>query len=333
MKIQTGSAAGFYITCLCFSCIIAMHSAVFSDQAAVAAKVGNSKIMVEEVNRKFNRQKELLKKKNIDAPFKDPKKVKETKKLILNLLIEKKVIELEAKKRKITVTKKMFDKNINEIMEMNNIKNLAALEVYIKDEQLITFEAFKKNLKYLILREKVLDIILKDIGDSARFYYINHKSQFTSEKVSASHILIGYKGSQSKRKTTRTKNQALTIAKDILKKVKANPGSFADLAKKHSECPSAKSGGDLGEFSRGEMVPVFEKTAFSLKKGEISGPVETSFGYHIIRANSNPKIESANFNDSLKTEIMSTVFAGSIKKRLDALKTSYNVTRMGIFKE
>jgi peptidyl-prolyl cis-trans isomerase C len=125
----------------------------------------------------------------------------------------------------------------------------------------------------------------------------------------------------------------MKIANDILRKVKANPASFADLAKKHSECPSAKSGGDLGEFSRGEMVPVFEKAAFSLKKGEISGPVETSFGYHIIRANSNPKTESTDFNDSVKTEIMSTVFAGSIKKRLKTLKSSYNVTRMGIFKE
>lgn len=85
-------------------------------------------------------------------------------------------------------------------------------------------------------------------------------------KVRASHILVS---SQEK-------------AKSILEEIKKG-ADFAKLAKKHSECPSSKKGGDLGFFSKGRMVPEFEKAAFSLNPGEVSGPVKTEFGYHLIK--------------------------------------------------
>jgi peptidyl-prolyl cis-trans isomerase C len=66
---------------------------------------------------------------------------------------------------------------------------------------------------------------------------------------------------------------------------KLNTGSsFEDLARQFSKCPSGKkSGGDLGSFGRGQMVPTFESAAMKLKIGDISGPVKTQFGYHIIK--------------------------------------------------
>ena len=71
-------------------------------------------------------------------------------------------------------------------------------------------------------------------------------------------------------------------AEDVLKKLKEG-NSFESLAKAYSKCPSGSEGGDLGEFGKGQMVAPFETAAFSLQPGEVSGPVRTQFGYHIIK--------------------------------------------------
>ncbi len=71
-------------------------------------------------------------------------------------------------------------------------------------------------------------------------------------------------------------------AKDILNEIK-NGANFQKMAELKSTCPSGKKGGDLGWFGRGMMVREFEKAAFILNKGEMSGPVKTEFGWHIIK--------------------------------------------------
>ena len=87
-----------------------------------------------------------------------------------------------------------------------------------------------------------------------------------SDTVRASHILV----------------EKEYEAEDVLKKL--NEGnSFESLAKAFSKCPSGEDGGDLGEFRRGQMVKPFEDAAFALQPGEVSGPVRTQFGYHIIK--------------------------------------------------
>lgn len=71
-------------------------------------------------------------------------------------------------------------------------------------------------------------------------------------------------------------------AEDVLKKI-SEGNSFESLAKAYSKCPSGREGGDLGSFGKGQMVGEFEAAAFALKVGEISAPVRTQFGYHIIK--------------------------------------------------
>jgi peptidyl-prolyl cis-trans isomerase C len=71
-------------------------------------------------------------------------------------------------------------------------------------------------------------------------------------------------------------------AEDVLKKLKEG-STFESLAKAFSKCPSGNEGGDLGEFGKGQMVAPFETAAFALQVGEVSGPVRTQFGYHIIK--------------------------------------------------
>ena len=84
-------------------------------------------------------------------------------------------------------------------------------------------------------------------------------------KASARHILVASKQECENLKTQIEKG-----------------GSFAELAKKHSKCPSGQRGGDLGSFSRGQMVPEFDKVVFSAEVGKVQGPVQTQFGYHLI---------------------------------------------------
>jgi len=70
-------------------------------------------------------------------------------------------------------------------------------------------------------------------------------------------------------------------AQELIRQIE-NGADFAQLAAEHSNCPSGQSGGDLGEFSQGQMVPEFDRVVFSDAIGEIHGPIATQFGYHII---------------------------------------------------
>ncbi len=99
--------------------------------------------------------------------------------------------------------------------------------------------------------------------------------------VRASHILLMYRGS-SRSTATRSKEEALTLIGEIEKELQSG-GDFAELARKHSDCPSRARGGDLGSFNRGQMVKPFEQAAFELPVGSVSGIVATDFGYHLIQ--------------------------------------------------
>ncbi|BET00473.1 peptidyl-prolyl cis-trans isomerase NIMA-interacting 1 [Nesidiocoris tenuis] len=107
------------------------------------------------------------------------------------------------------------------------------------------------------------------------------------ERVQCSHLLV--KHEQSRRpsswresRITRSKDQAMGLIKDYREQITSGKASFAELAQKFSDCSSAERGGDLGPFSRGAMQRPFEEAAFNLKVGELSDPVITDSGVHII---------------------------------------------------
>src|SRR5580704_1922654 len=115
-------------------------------------------------------------------------------------------------------------------------------------------------------------------------YYDAHKNEW--ETVTARHILIRFKGSPVGLKDGQkdlTDEEALAKAKDLRAKIVAG-GDFAALAKAESDdVGSGANGGSLGEFTRGRMVPPFDEAAFTLKVDEVSEPVKTQFGYHVIQ--------------------------------------------------
>lgn len=84
-------------------------------------------------------------------------------------------------------------------------------------------------------------------------------------KASARHILV------------KTEAECLKLKSEI-----EGGKDFAEIAKKHSQCPSGKKGGDLGEFSRGQMVPEFDKVVFTEALNKVHGPVKTQFGFHLL---------------------------------------------------
>lgn len=157
--------------------------------------------------------------------------------------------------------------------ELNRNRQLAAHRLNIRYVEITKDDLMKPAF----LAETELAEYSKTHATEIEKFYKDNSVEFTTpEKLRARHILI-------KVDDQRTDAQAAQIVKDL--KVKATAKNFAELAQKSSDDPGSKvKGGDLGEFERGRMVPEFEKAAFALAPGEISEPVKTNFGYHLIFA-------------------------------------------------
>ena len=150
------------------------------------------------------------------------------------------------------------------------------------------------NLLASITYQKVAEEAKLDEAD-VRKYFEAHQSEF--EQVHARHILVRVQGSAAAVKPGEkdlTDAEALAKAQDLRKRLLAGE-DFAQLAQKESDdTGSAAKGGDLGFFHRGQMVPSFEQAAFALKPGDLSEPVKSPFGYHLIKVEAK---ESRSFED------------------------------------
>ncbi len=137
------------------------------------------------------------------------------------------------------------------------------------------------RLEYVVLSVEELMSQVSVAEDEVKKYYGEHAAQFQdAEQRQASHILIA----ASAQAGEADKAAARAKAEKLYKEAKQAPSAFADLAKQHSQDPgSASSGGDLGMFGRGAMVKPFEDAVFKMTVGEISAPVQSDFGFHIIK--------------------------------------------------
>lgn len=193
------------------------------------------------------------------------------RKQLMQELILTKVMLANAEQDKIIVTNEMVNSEIAKIKAKNFQNNDLAFKAAMKKNN-IKEDSLPAILKEKMILQKYVEKLMVDnvkLSDKdLRTAYEAKKQDFTvKETVEAAHILV--------------KSEA--EAKKIYDQLKAG-GDFAQLAKKYSLDPgSKKNGGSLGSFGRGQMVPEFEKTAFALNIGEISQPVKTSFGYHILK--------------------------------------------------
>lgn len=184
-----------------------------------------------------------------------------------------------------------------------------------KDAQyLAQVEVMKKE----ILIQSAINNALSKIGISEEEitkYYNDNKDMFMDqESVRAKHILV------------ETIEECEQIAKEISEGL-----SFEEAAERFSSCPSGANGGDLGAFTRGRMVPEFEKAAFELNIGEISGPVQTQFGYHLIKVEEK-KSASVKPLEEVKNSVANTLLqekqSSKYAELVEELTNKYTVERL-----
>lgn len=201
------------------------------------------------------------------------------KKQVLENLIARELLYQESQKKGIKVDQKEVE------AQLTALKGRFPSEVEFKNA-MSTMNLTEADLRFQFERDVAIRKLLDDqIGGKStvsekesRAYYDSKLESFKKpEQVRASHILIKVDpgADEAKKAEARTKIESLQAK---LKK----GDDFGALAKEYSEGPSGPKGGDLGFFGRGQMVKPFEETAFSMKPGQVSGMVETRFGYHLI---------------------------------------------------
>jgi len=200
----------------------------------------------------------------------------------IDQLVEKKLIEQKAKEFDIKVTDKDIDRSVEEVMQRNNLTLDQLKEVLKKDGSSI--EDYRKMLKSEILMSKVVarevrskvTITEKDIQD---YYGQGVKSQDKpGERVRIQQIFIAITP-----ETTAKQAEKLTRQLEDIRAKTVAGEDFGQLAVKYSQDASAKEGGDMGYFGRGELLPLIENAAFNMQAGEVSAVIRTPVGIHIIK--------------------------------------------------
>ncbi|MCK5052440.1 MAG: peptidylprolyl isomerase [Candidatus Cloacimonetes bacterium] len=192
----------------------------------------------------------------------------------------------------------LADAKTNKLEETDEFKS----EISIMKDMILT----QLNVNNLMESVKVNDTEIKA-------HFETNKTKFsTPEQTDTSHILVD------------TEEEC----KEIHKKIVGNEITFEDAAKAHSKCPSKEKGGNLGSYPKGQMVPEYEAVAFDLKKEEISEPVKTQFGYHIIRLNEKQEATEAKFEDvqqKAKEDLIGTKQKEEYMNKINIMRQIYKV--------
>ncbi|WP_430460353.1 peptidylprolyl isomerase [Thalassolituus sp. LLYu03] len=208
---------------------------------------------------------------------------------------------------------------------LKDLANRIALVESISTEGLLdkagidaSVEDYRRNLMINQYFDKFMTTHVTD--EAVKNYFSSHAADYEEERVHIAHILVRTNSSM----TEEENQQAKTRIYDVYSRLQAN-GDFAELAASYStDTLSAKKGGDLGWLKRGSVSPVFTQTAFGLKEGAYSEPVQTEFGFHILKALESPKVIKKSF-DEVKGEIRHMLKAQAKQAELDRLLATTDV--------
>ncbi len=205
------------------------------------------------------------------------------KKNILDQLIDYELIYQQAQKEKVKISNDEINLEIDKIKD--NFSSPEEFDEALKANN-ITLVRLKEDIKRQLMINSILEETKNQVSvndeELLEYYNENKESFLEPEQVHARHILV------------ETEEEA----NNLLLQLKEGLTDFAELAKEKSIGPSAPSGGDLGFFAIGQMVKEFEDAAFSLQPGEISGVVQTQFGYHIIKCEEKKEEYSPTFEEA-----------------------------------
>lgn len=272
------------ISLLVIFCFLFLPSIIFAQESLdqIVAIVGKDIILESELKTQLEFYLTQTGKK-----VENPEELNILRKTLLDQMINDRLLLAKAEKDTLL---KINEKEIEQTLEdqLSKIKSQfpseEAFQKELKTEGLTETELkrnYREQIKEQILRDKLISSKLSKANISSREvkeFYQSYKDSLPEQPESAklSQILLKIEPSQ------KTLDSLKDFASTILVRAKAGE-DFSELAKRYSEDPSAKQGGDLGFLKKGEILPEFEMRAFSLKPGEISDLVQTSLGYHIIK--------------------------------------------------
>lgn len=247
------------------------------------------------------------------------------KDIMLDQMIDIEAVCEQARKEKLVPTKEEVDKAFNDLKKnidadkeyKNELKEMGIDDTYLRNqqEQDLIIQKYKENF----------DKNVKITDEEMKKYYDEHKKDYYKDEVKASHILISTVDDNGKPLSEAKKKEAKKKAEEVLKKAKSGE-EFSELAKEYSDDPgSAANGGDLGYFTKGQMVQPFEEAAFSLKPGEISGLVESEYGYHIIKVYD--KIDKQLSFDEVKDQIKNTLMENKYMENIESISKKAKVEK------
>jgi len=232
-------------------------------------------------------------------------------------LVQRTEFEQAAEDFGIEVADKDVDKALDDFVESRYKGDRDEFEKDLK-EQGFTEEAFRKTLRTSVLSQKIFNEVSKDVKvtDSDAFaYYTQNQAQYgTPESRDVRHILIAEQGKNGQVDFAKSKEEADRIYAEL-----QDGADFAALAKEFSADPGTKTQGGKLTINRGETVPEFESTAFSLGEGKISKPVKTQYGYHVIEALSPVKPAKA----TPFAQVKDTIKASLLQQKRNEVMTAW----------
>lgn len=242
-----------------------------------AATVNGTVITMQTLLWELDRAQKRLAKKGKDLT---PEETNTLKEQILDNLIDFELLYQQSEKEGVTVEDKEVQDQLDKLR--NAYSSEEAFQKELKDQNFSEATLRTLTRKGLIVKKFIDTHIAKEVNitdEKAKEYYDKNPALFVSpEQVRASHILITLDPKATEEQKAKARKELEQLRE------RAEKGEdFAALAKVFSKGPSATRGGDLGYFPRGRMEPSFEEAAFALKKGEMSGVVESSYGYHLIK--------------------------------------------------